>query len=164
MKNIRKLVLDTTFILPLFGIDIELTSKFEQQIQKIWHNRLNGFQIFLPSVCLIESMDKLLSLYRKNQDHAILDRYQMILPTVLNLPIEIFNCELNPKASMLASIIRHSGHTDFMDCWIAGTAVALDAILLTQDTELAPYLKMIPETKDLVIWSWRDIEKILGGK
>ena len=55
---------------------------------------------------------------------------------------------------MIASIIRHSGHPDIMDCWISATAVALNGMLLSEDDELKKKLKDIPETKDIVVTSW----------
>jgi predicted nucleic acid-binding protein len=162
MKRIKPLILDTTFILPLFGIQIDLSEDFQKKVQDIWNNRLKGFNVYLPSICLMETMFKLLNEYRKGNDLEILNRYQIILHTILDLPIEIFNCEINPKASSIASIIRHSGHLDIMDCWIAGAAVALGGMLLSEDTELILALKEIPETKDLIVWSWSDFisEKI----
>lgn len=157
MKNINSIILDTTYVLPLFGIKIELSLKFEEQIKLLWKNGINGYKVFLPSVCLIETVFKLLNEYRKKNDFNILDRYQLILPTILNSPIDMFNPELNPKASLIASIIRHSGHLDFMDCWIAGAAVALEGILLTEDKDLEKVLRTIPETKTVIIWSWNKL-------
>lgn len=165
MKNTKSLILDTTFILPLFGIKIKMNDNFENDLKQVWKNEIKGYDVFLPSICLIETTFKLLNVYKKNQDYSILDRYQKILPTLLNLPINIFNCELNPKASKIASIIRHSGHSDFMDCWIAATAVVLDGVFLSEDLELKNILKKIPETKDLIIWSWDNFKsKIVKQK
>ena len=62
---------------------------------------------------------------------------------------------------MIASIIRHSGHSDFFNCWIAGSAVALDGVFLSEDTELKRILKKIPETKNLIVWSWNEFRKKL---
>ncbi|MCK4780806.1 MAG: PIN domain-containing protein [Candidatus Lokiarchaeota archaeon] len=157
MKNINSIILDTTYVLPLFGIKIELSLKFEEQIKILWKNGINEYKVFLPSVCLIETVFKLLNEYRKKNDFNILDRYQLILPTILNSPIDMFNPELNTKASLIASLIRHSGHLDFMDCWIAGAAVALEGILLTEDKELEKVLRAIPETKTVIIWSWKKL-------
>jgi len=157
MKNINSIILDTTYVLPLFGIKIELSLKFEEQIKLLWKNGINEYKVFLPSVCLIETVFKLLNEYRKKNDFKILDRYQLILPTILNSPIDMFNPELNSKASLIASLIRHSGHMDFMDCWIAGAAVALEGILLTEDKELEKVLRTIPETKTVIIWSWNKL-------
>ena len=165
MKNINSIILDTTYVLPLFGIKIELSQKFEEQVKLLWKNGIKGYKIFLPSVCLIETVFKHLNEYRKKKDFSTLDRYQLILPTVLNSPVNIFNPELNPKASLIASLIRHSGHLDFMDCWISGAAVALDGILITEDKELEKVLKTIPETKTIIIWSWNElITKIMKKK
>ncbi|KKL15212.1 hypothetical protein LCGC14_2507850 [marine sediment metagenome] len=165
MKNVNSIILDTTYVLPLFGIKIEISLKFEEQIKLLWKNGINEYNIYLPSVCLIETVFKLLNEYRKKKDFHILDRYQRILPTVLNSPVNLFNPELNPKASLIASIIRHSGHLDFMDCWISGSAVALDGILLTEDKELEKVLRTIPETKAIIISSWNELfTKILKKK
>jgi predicted nucleic acid-binding protein len=157
MKNIDSIVLDTTYVLPLFGIKVELSQKFSEKIKLLWKNGLRGYDVFLPSTCLIETAFKLLNEYRLKKDFSILERYQLILPTVLNSPIKIFHSELNPKASLIALIIRHSGHLDFMDCWIAGTAAALEGILLTEDTDLEKALQNIPETKNVKIWSWKTL-------
>ena len=165
MKNVNSIILDTTYVLPLFGIKIEISLKFEEQIKLLWKNGINEYNIYLPSVCLIETVFKLLNEYRKKKDFHILERYQRILPTVLNSPVNLFNPELNPKASLIASIIRHSGHLDFMDCWISGSAVALDGILLTEDKELEKVLRTIPETKAIIISSWNELfTKILKKK
>ena len=158
MKNTKALILDTTFILPLFGIKINMDDDFESDLKQVWKNEIKGYEVYLPSICLIETVYKLLNVYKKKNDFSILDRYQKILPTLLNLPINIFNCKLNPKVSMIASIIRHSGHLDFMDCWIAATAVALNGVFLSEDIELKNILKKIPETKDLVVSSWDDFK------
>ena len=159
MKNTKALILDTTFILPLFGIKINMDDDFESDLKQVWKNEIKGYEVYLPSICLIETVYKLLNVYKKKNDFSILDRYQKILPTLLNLPINIFNCELNPKVSMIASIIRHSGHLDFMDCWIAATAVALDGVFLSEDSELKNILTKIPETKNLLVTSWDTFKK-----
>ncbi len=159
MTNSKSLVIDTTFILPIFGIRIDIFKDLESKLKLLWNNKIKGYDIYLPSICLVETIYKLLNEYKKYNDYKILDRYQKILPTVLNLPIKIFNCELNPKASMIASIIRHSGHPDFMDGWIAGTAVSLNGILLSEDIELKKKLMEIPETKNLILLSWNELLK-----
>ena len=158
MQNIKSLILDTTFILPLFGIKIDLDKDFEDDIKQVWMNNVKGYNVYLPSICLIETMYKLLNEYKKTCDFEILDRYQKILPTIINSQINIFNCELNPKASMIASIIRHSGHPDIMDCWISATALALNGELLSEDVDLKKKLKEIPETKDIVVSSWLEFK------
>lgn len=155
MKNIKSIMLDTTYVLPLFGIKINLSENFQEEISQLWKNGIKDYDIYLPSTCLIETVYKLLYEYRKRDDLSILERYHLILPTILNSSIQIYNPELDIKASAIASIIRHSGHLDYMDCWIAGSAVALNSILLTEDKELEKILKIIPETKALNVSSWK---------
>jgi len=165
MKNTNSIILDTTYVLPLFGIKIELSENFLEELSQLWKNGIKEYEVYLPSICLIETVFKLLNEYRKKGELSILERYQLILPTVLNSPIKIFNPELDIKASSIASIIRHSGHLDYMDCWLAGSAAALNSILLTEDKELEKILKIIPETKTLIVWSWNDfIDKIFMKK
>ena len=159
MKNTNSIILDTTYVLPLFGIKMNIFESFKEELKQLWKNGIKDYDVYLPSTCLIESVYKLLNEYRKKKDKSILERYQMILPTILNSPIKIFHSELNTKASLIASIIRHSGHSDFMDCWIAGAAIALNGIFLTEDKELEKILKKIPETKSLIIWSWNTFVK-----
>ncbi|MHA1264641.1 MAG: PIN domain-containing protein [Candidatus Helarchaeota archaeon] len=154
MTNTKSIVLDTTYVLPLFGIKIIQARGFQDFIKKLWKKGITGYNVYLPTTCLIETVFKLLSEYKTKGDISILQRYQLILPTVLNSPIKIFNPELNPKASLIASIIRHSGHSDFFDCWIAGTAAVLKGVLLTEDKELETILKQIPETKSMKVRSW----------
>ncbi len=157
MKNINSIILDTTYVLPLFGIKIEISQKFQDKIKLLWKIGIKGYDVFLPTTCLIETTFKLFSVYRIKKDFSILERYHLILPTVLNSPINIFNSELNPKASLFAAIIRHSSHLDFLDCWIAGTAVALQGILLTEDKALEKVLHGIPETKSVITWAWANV-------
>jgi len=157
MKNTNSVMLDTTYVLPLFGIKVNLFEDFKEEFRQLWKNGLKRYDVYLPSICFIETMFKLLNEYRKKEDMSILERYQVILPTVLNSPIKIFNPEIDMKSSSAASIIRSSGHLDYMDCWIAGSAVSINSILLTEDKELINILKIIPETKKLIIWSWNDL-------
>ncbi|MHA1380257.1 MAG: PIN domain-containing protein [Candidatus Helarchaeota archaeon] len=164
MQKINAIVLDTTYVLPLFGIEIKLSQVFQDEIKLFWKNGIKGYDVYLPSICLIETVFKLLHEYRKKQDFNILKRYDLILPTVLTSPIKIFNSESNLRASLIASIIRNSGHQDFLDCWIAGTAVALQGILVTEDKELKKVLHKVPETKSLVTLSWNDIITKIGVK
>lgn len=157
MKSTNSIILDTTYVLPIFGIKVNLFEDFQEEFRQLWKNGLKIYDVYLSSTSLIEIMFKLLNEYRKKEDMSILERYQLILPTVLNSPIKIFNPEIDIKASSIASIIRSSGHLDYMDCWMAGSAVSINSILLTEDKELVNLLKIIPETRKLIIWSWNDL-------
>jgi len=159
--NIKPLIIDTTYILPLFGIKIIELSSFKKISKELWSNGLKGYRIYLPSICLMEVMFKLTGENRKSTDVNILNRYVIALPSILSSKsVQIFNPLLNPEVSRIAINIRHAGHTDLMDCLIAASAAALKGIFLTEDNDLSKVLKIIPENKDISIWTWEDLIKL----
>jgi len=161
MMSIKPIVIDTTYILPLFGIKIVELTNFKKIFKELWSNGLKGFSLYLPSICLMETMFKLTREYRKSNDVNILNRYAIALPSILSSKsIQLFDPLLNPEASRIAINIRHAGHTDLMDCLIAASAAALKGIFLTEDNELIQVLKSIPENKDFSIWTWKDLIKL----
>lgn len=158
--SIKPLILDTTYILPLFGIKILELSNFKKIAKQLWSNGLKGYDLYLPSICLMEAMFKLNGEYRKSKDVNILNRYTITLPSILSSKsIQIFNPLLNPEANRIAFNIRHAGHPDLIDCLIAASATALKGIFLSEDIELRKIMKVIPETKDVPIWSWKNLIK-----
>ena len=160
MKNIKPLILDTTYILPLFGIKIIELSNFKYISKELWSNGLKGYDLYLPSICLMEVMFKLTAEYRKSNNVNILNRYTIALPSILSSKsIQIFNPLLNAETNRISINIRHAGHNDFMDCLIAASATALKGIFLSEDIKLRKIMKIIPETKDIPIWSWKDLIK-----
>ena len=161
MMNIKPLILDTTYILPLFGIKIIELSNFKKISKELWSNGLKGYNIYLPSICLMEVMFKLTRENRKSNDVNILNRYAIALPSILSSKsVKIFNPLLNPEASRIAINIRHAGHTDLMDCLIAASAAVLKGTFLTEDNKLSKVIKIIPENKDISIWTWEDLIKL----
>lgn len=160
MMSIKPLIIDTTYILPLFGIKIIELTNFKKISKEIWSNGLKGYILYLPSICLMETMFKLTREYRKSNDINILNRYAIAIPSILSTKsVQIFNPLLNPEANKIAINIRHAGHTDLMDCLIAASATALKGIFLSEDIELSKIMKVIPETKGVPIWSWKDLIK-----
>lgn len=161
--QIQRLILDTTYILPLFGIKIKDLSRINEGIKVIWKKGIKEFDVYLPSICLIEVLYKLVSDYRKTNDIEILKRYPIATPTIMTSQnVNLFDPHLNSTASQIAVIIRHNGHFDIMDCLIAASAATLNGILLTEDNDLKKRLYHIPETRLLPIWSWSEIvDKII---
>lgn len=160
MKNIRPIILDTTYILPLFGVSIIELNNYKKIAQQLWNEGIEGFNFILPTTCLMEALFKLTSEYRKSNDISILNRYSTALPSIkASEHVLIYDPLLNFDASQIAIKIRHEGHSDLMDCLIAATAVALKGIFLTQEEELRDLLPQIPETSKLIIWSWKEFVK-----
>ena len=144
MKNIKPIILDTTYILPLFGIEIIDLDDFKNISNKIWSKGIDGYNIFLPSTCLMEALYKLTSEYRKSKDIAILNRFPTTIPSIESSKmVQLYNPLLYFDASKIAIKIRHAGHTDLMDCLIAGSAAVLKGILLTEEKALRKILLAI---------------------
>jgi hypothetical protein len=78
--NIKSLIIDTTYILPLFGIKIIELSNFKEISNELWSNGLKGYHIYLPSICLMEVLFKLTGEYKKSNDVSIINRYSIALP------------------------------------------------------------------------------------
>lgn len=153
----KNLILDTTFILPLFGIKVINLPDYQKFFGKMWKEGLDGFYIYLPSPCLIEVMFKLINEYKKQKNFEIINRYPLVLPSITKSEIiQIINPIIDPIASTIAIKLRHAGHSDLMDCWIGASAAKLNGILLTEDKELRDSLSSIPETKGVVVWFWKN--------
>ena len=158
----QRLILDTSYILPLFGIKIKSLTKINEGLKLIWKEGIDDFEVYLPSICLIESLYKLIHEYKKNNDYKILKRYPLTIPTITTSQnVKIFNSYIDSTASQIAIKIRHAGHSDMMDCWIAASAAALNGILLTEDPLLKDILKRVSETKFLSIWSWKELIDVI---
>ena len=155
--NSNRIIIDTTYILPLFGIKIKNLNDLNKGIKLIFGKEKQKFKVFLPSICLIEVMYKLIREYRKIREYDILKRYPLVIPTLSSSPnLTIFNPYLDSAASQFAIKLKHAGHADLFDCWIAGTAISHDGILLTEDGILSNQLKNLPESKLMTIWSWKE--------
>ncbi|TFG16349.1 MAG: type II toxin-antitoxin system VapC family toxin [Promethearchaeota archaeon] len=158
--SIKSIVLDTTYILPYFSVNIKELENFREVSSKIWSEGIEGYEFYLPDTCLMESFFKLASEYRNKSDISILNRYMITIPSIKSSnTVKIFNPLINAEASKITAKIRHAGHTDLMDCLIAASATVLKAILLTEDIELGRILKQIPETKNTINWSWNEFIK-----
>ncbi len=157
------LVLDTTYILPLFGIKPQISPGFLGEVKDLWSSGLPGFSIYAPSVCLIEVVYKLNQEYRSSKRYEILERYPLILPTVsTSTHVTLFHPHADQNASLLAMKIRDAGHSDLMDCWIAGTAGSLKGILITEDVTLQKLLSTIPELSGIPCWNWKKLQANLN--
>jgi len=156
------LLLDTTYVLPFFGIEINLDSSFREEIKQLWKKGVKNYNIYLTSASIIESVYKLNREYRNLKDPEILERYPTVLPTIIRSKIvKIIDPFLNPVIAEICMKIRSFGHKDLMDCWIAASAIGLNAIFLTEDEELKNVLKNISEFKMKKIIDWKMLRREL---
>ena len=151
------IILDTTFILPLFGIEISKPKGIKNQLPNLINPNPLSHKIVIPNTCLIEVMYYLNREFRISNDKSILRRYSLIIPTIMNSEnIRVINPLEDQKIIEIGNKIRFSGHSDLLDCWIAATAIHLKGIFLTVDTKLKKRIKSMTEFKSTKIWSWED--------
>lgn len=158
-KKVRKkILLDTTYVLPLFGIDVQLPNK--SLLQTIWAQGIPEYTFFLSSISLIEVMYKLNREFRLKQEPSILGRYDTILPTITSCDhVTLIHSHTDPFVTANFLKIRTLGHTDLMDCWIFGSAVTHNCIFLTEDTTLRRLIRDNPLLKATTFWNWDDFCK-----
>jgi hypothetical protein len=150
-----RFILDTTYILPIFGFQIDLAPEYIEEIKSLWKSEIENCKFIIPSVSLIEVMYKFNSIYKHNPDPNFFEYIPQSLPTLLRLPhITIFHCESNVLVNEMAIKIRIAGHPDIMDAYIAGSAYSLGGILLTEEKTIQKTLKLIPEFSNTQIWNW----------
>jgi len=150
------LLLDTTYVLPLFGVNIDLDTDFREEIKQLWKKGVNNYNIYLSSSSINESVYKLNREYRNSEDPEILNRYHVVLPTIIRSKIvKIIDPFLNPVIAESSMKIRGFGHKDLMDCWIAATAIQVGGLFLTEDKELRALLNKYPELKMNKILDWK---------
>ncbi|MHA2252678.1 MAG: PIN domain-containing protein [Candidatus Kariarchaeaceae archaeon] len=155
----NRIILDTTYILPLFGIDIDGVSN--SQIEYLWSKGIENASLILSDISLLETLFKLQSDYRKKKEKMILQRYTQVLPTLLdNDYLTIYNTKLHMGAVDYANEIRDLGHGDYLDCLIAGTAMNLNGTFITEDNVLNKLLK----GKFIDNIRIQDLNELLDGK
>nr|MDO8109946.1 PIN domain-containing protein [Candidatus Sigynarchaeota archaeon] len=158
----RPLILDTTFVLPLFGIDVDLSKGYSPLLIHLWKKGIPGFRLILPTSCLVEVYYKLNKEFKRKQDKSVLDRYSVALPTVVTSKVvNLFDPISNHECAEAAAAIRNAGHPDVLDCFIAATAITLKGSFLTEDGDLKALLKkesLLPSNDML---GWKEIQKII---
>ncbi|QEE15675.1 PIN domain-containing protein [Promethearchaeum syntrophicum] len=156
----NSLLLDTTYVLPLFGIEINMDNSFREEIKQLWKIGVKNYKIYLSSASIIESVYKLNREYRNSKNPEILDRYHTVLPTIIRSKIvKIIDPFLNPVIAESSMKIRNYGHKDLMDCWIAASAISINALLLTEDKELKNLLRKFSEFKFKKILDWKMLRR-----
>lgn len=149
-RNKHKLLIDTTFILPTLGIDIE------PHAMKAY--RLMGFfDVYYSEISLVEAF---WSILRKVEPSAknirrLLEGLGAITRTY-NLVI------IGPKDYILAYEIYRKGHRDYIDTLLYAIAYNNRLLLLTIDKEFTRFLEEKGYETDLIVFP-DDLESLLQG-
>ena len=98
--------------------------------------------------------------FRKNNKSEALDRYSLVLPTVIKSKVVgITQSFLNPTICKTAMNIRKAGHRDLMDCMIGATATSLRGSLITEDDELGKIMDKLEETRGTPKFTWKEFQE-----
>lgn len=153
MASIRNVVLDTTYLLPVFGIDIDVdsSSSIQETLQRLAKkgvglhiSDLTPFEAFIKSYRISEKLRDEEGKEAARSGFVILARADWVSKvdhkddTVIN---EAFKVRLN--------------HNDPFDCFIFATAKALGMPLVTEDDSASNFLH-----KDSLL-SWTDLKRKL---
>ncbi|MHA2278957.1 MAG: PIN domain-containing protein [Candidatus Kariarchaeaceae archaeon] len=138
----QNLLLDTSFILPVFGIDVSFSKNFRNEVKSLLKYGLTDYKLSISSISLIEVLFKLNREFRIQNDVSIINRYSTIIPTITHSSIlSIYHSHLIPKIVQISNEIRGFGHPDLFDCLISATAVEINGAFLTEDKQLIKVLE-----------------------
>ena len=88
--------------------------------------------------------------YLKRANSAILSLYSENYFQIID-PLKI------PEALDWADNLLINGHTDIMDCWIAGCAKSRGLILVTEDKQLTNKIQNLDNWEDFEYLSWKNL-------
>mgnify|MGYP000545347347 CR=1 FL=1 len=148
-----KLLVDTTYLLPIFGIKIKL-----ENFNRLFPEILKKYNVLYNPISIVEAKWIILRLIKKYpiKKEALLSTFRTGLE-ILQVDNRLSETKLTtPKIEELADKLMEIGIKDYFDRIIYSTAVYQKAIFLTEDVELKELLnKNIP--KPINIISWKEV-------
>ena len=147
----EELVLDTTYLLPIFGIDVRLKGFGE-----LFPRLLASYAVLYNPVSLVEAKWIVLKLSGgdPSRKELLLKAYRLGLRALLSDRRLKQTGLTNPDVEEIADeLLLKAGVKDYFDRVIFATAAQQGAILLTEDEELMKIgLTGIPRPKEVISW------------
>ena len=147
----NKILLDTSYLLPLFGIDVEIDG-LKENFPKV----LKKFEVYYSPISLIETKFIILRLLKDGIN--LLEDYRVGLDSILAedlfKPTPLTNSEIEEVADRL---LVDKGLKDYFDRMIYATAVVFKLALVTEDrklTEIASNYSLKPPK----VYSWKTLQ------
>jgi len=151
-------LLDSTYIMPFFGINVNIPNIKNDLTRLLF--KVSG-KIFVTSCSLIEAKWKAIRNYFKSGDKQYLERANSAFESFQqNKYITLLNAWFVRDASKWADQLLIEGHQDYFDCWIAGTAMAQNLVLISEDKPLFQIIKRLKAWKSFNCISWTDFINI----
>jgi hypothetical protein len=128
-----ELLLDTTYLLPIFGLKVDL-----EDFEIIFPELLATRSISFNPIALVESKWIVLKLIRKNPStkNILLEAYRLGLKTLKEDHRLRQTALTDETIEEIADKLYHEGLKDYFDRLIYATAVRTNSSLLTEDEEL----------------------------
>jgi len=146
------LLLDTTYLLPAFGVSMQL-ERFEERFPKV----LKTYSVSYNPISLVEAKWVVLKLARRRGADRVklLERYRLGL-AVLLADERMKQTGLTSEAveRVADGLLIDGLAKDYFDRTIYGTACATNRLLLTEDEELHALKKKdgVPRPTDILAW------------
>ncbi len=156
-----RLLLDTTYLLPLFGIDVKLL-RFEELLPRL----LERFHALYNPVSLVEAKWLILRLIRRGEERVegLLEAYRMGLKALQFDERLKMTTLTDPEIEEIADrLLMEAGLRDYFDRLIYASAIVNDAILLTEDEELREIASMKRHPHPKGIMNWKEIMERVKG-
>ncbi len=148
----EELVLDTTYLLPVFGISVGL-----EGFRELFPKLLARYVVLYNPVSLVEAKWIVLKLVKKEPQkrEQLLERFRMGLEALLR-DERLGQTELtDPEVERVADLLMTQARVaDYFDRLIYATAASRKSILLTEDEELIRVARsgLLPAPKRVVRW------------
>ena len=148
----EELVLDTTYLLPIFGIGVKL-----EGFDDLFSELLIEYTVLYNPVSLVEAKWIVLKLTKREPQKrdVLLRRFRIGLEALLR-DKRLGQTELtNPDIEEIADLLlTRAGVADYFDRLIYATAASQEGVLLTEDEELARVARRgdLPTPERVIRW------------
>lgn len=150
----KHLVLDSTYLLPAFGVDLELDSS-ETIVDTLDRIARSGSRLYVSDLSPLECFLKAFQIAEKMKIEEGKEAARVgILAVTGDSSAYAILTHYDEKILAGAFVIRNS-HKDPFDCFIFGTAKAFEATLVTEDTGDAEHIGAEGTL------SWKELKKLL---
>ena len=149
-----KVLLDTTYLLPVFGIRVKL-----RRFEELFPRFLEEYSVLYNPISIVEAKWVILKLSRRKREKRLrhLEAYRKGLKALLSDERLQQTSLTNPTVEQIADkLLLNVGVKDYFDRVIYATAAHHNAVLLTEDRELAGIEH--PEIpKPAAVMTWNDV-------
>lgn len=141
---------DTTYFLPFIRIATNI-DKLKMDLQNLL--RMDEIEKYLSQPTILELKWLSLREYRTKSNVEILETTNSAIQSLIyNNDFSIINPWKSSEILSFADKVRMTGHTDYVDCLILGTAKFKNVTLISEDHEFKKIIETLEWNLDLLNW------------